>query len=71
MIQSRTHSLAGAWRAELADGSRWEMTLPGTLDENRIGYKDQNANRWHPDDGLGSGQPFDPEAPIPTRLWTS
>ena len=30
------------------------MNLPGTLDENQIGYKDTGANQWHPDAALGN-----------------
>ena len=48
-------SLAGTWKVRLADGSRREMTLPGTLDENRIGSRDAGANQWHADDASGNG----------------
>lgn len=63
-----TYSLEGQWQAELADGSRWQMTLPGTLDENQIGYRDKGANQWHPDVSLGNDGIFDPDAPIGTRF---
>ena len=62
------HSLAGLWEVELADGSRWEMTLPGTLDENHVGYRDAGANQWHPNDGPDGAPAFDADAPIATRL---
>ena len=61
-------SLAGTWKVRLADGSRRVMTLPGTLDENRIGSRDAGANQWHADDASGNGGPFGPDAPIATRL---
>ncbi len=34
------YSLDGNWQVELEDGTEYQMILPGTLDENRIGYKD-------------------------------
>ena len=52
----------------LSDNSRWEATLPGSLDENRIGYRDVGTNQWHPDAGLGNDVLFDSNAPIATRL---
>lgn len=63
------YSLEGLWEAKLEDGTRYEMHLPGTLDENKIGYRDTGANQWHPDAGLGNaGEGFDPDAPIATRF---
>lgn len=32
--------LSGTWSVTLQDGSTWNATLPGTLDENQIGHKD-------------------------------
>lgn len=46
--------LSGVWQADIGDGKTYEMQLPGTLDENKIGYKDTGANQWHPDASLGS-----------------
>ena len=44
---SKLYSLQGAWQAKLADGSTYEIKLPGTLDTNGIGYQDKGANQWH------------------------
>ena len=32
--------LSGQWKAEIGDGNSYEVMLPGTLDENHIGYAD-------------------------------
>lgn len=47
-------SLHGMWTADIGDGKSYPLQLPGTLDENRIGYKDTGANQWHPDATLGN-----------------
>ena len=47
-------SLHGMWTADIGDGRRYSLQLPGTLDENGIGYKDAGANQWHPDADLGN-----------------
>ncbi len=61
--------LEGIWEAELSDGTRWSMKLPGTLDENRIGHKDSGANQWHPDAALGNAaEEIGEDAPIATRF---
>lgn len=63
------YSLEGAWQASLSDGSSYQILLPGTLDENGIGYKDIGANQWHPDAQLGNaGENFDGNAVIATRF---
>ena len=62
------YELKGLWNVELGDGSTYEMTLPGTLDGNKIGYKDDGANQKHPDDGLGNIDTIDMDAPIATRF---
>lgn len=63
------YSLAGSWTAELSDGLKHPMLLPGTLDENRIGYKDLAASSWHPDISLGNGDDKTiPDMPIATRF---
>lgn len=46
--------LTGVWQATLSDGATGEMILPGTLDENAIGYKDYGENQWHPAAELGN-----------------
>lgn len=62
------YALDGTWQVQLKDGSSWQMQVPGTLDENQIGYKDAGANQWHPDATLGNDAIFDEDAPIATRL---
>ncbi len=42
----RTENLAGQWRVDLGDGQLHEATFPGSLDENRIGYRDDGLNQW-------------------------
>lgn len=62
-------SLDGLWEVRLADGTRGQMSLPGTLDENNIGHKDCGANQWHPDAALGNADgEVDKDAPIATRF---
>ena len=61
--------LDGSWRVELEDGTTGQMDLPGTLDENGIGYRDVGANQWHPDAALGNAEEeIDKDAPIATRF---
>lgn len=48
------YDLSGIWQAEIGDGKQYQMKLPGTLDENEIGYEDMGNNQWHPDAALGS-----------------
>lgn len=63
------YSLEGIWQVELDDGTKGQMTLPGTLDENGIGHKDVAAGNWHPDAALGSvGREPDRGAPIAGRF---
>ncbi len=45
-------SLQGVWEADIGDGRRYPMVLPGTLDENGIGHRDARPNQWHPDTDL-------------------
>lgn len=47
------YSLEGTWTVVIGDGESYSMQLPGTLDENQIGKKDQGAGQWHPDAALG------------------
>ncbi|MCD7957721.1 MAG: hypothetical protein LUG93_18630 [Lachnospiraceae bacterium] len=62
------YSLEGNWKVQLPDGFCGEMTLPGTLDENRIGYRDTGSNQWHPADHHGDVRGwFNPENLIATR----
>lgn len=63
------YSLEGKWQVRLEDGTQAEMMLPGTLDENKIGYPDVGVNQWHPDAELGNGkEKIDIFAPIATRF---
>lgn len=41
------YSLAGLWQADIGDGGSYPVTLPGTLDGNRVGPFDQNQNQMH------------------------
>lgn len=50
----KLYSLAGEWQADIGDGQKYMMTLPGTLDENGIGGIDQGSNQWHPESALGN-----------------
>ncbi len=60
------YSLEGVWQADIGDGQRYMINLPGTLDENRIGSKDTGSNQWHPDQD--TGLTFQEGAPICTRF---
>lgn len=63
------YDLSGVWQADIGDGKLYPMTLPGTLDENRIGNRDTGSNQWHPDVALGnrSGE-FEDNDTILTRF---
>lgn len=61
-------SLHGMWAADIGDGKSYPLQLPGTLDENRIGYKDTGANQWHPDAALGNEDKAFRSDEIATRL---
>jgi len=61
--------LNGKWHVVLEDGTKGQMDLPGTLDENGIGHRDVGANQWHPDAVLGNAAgEIDKDAPIATRF---
>lgn len=63
------YDLSGQWKADIGDGNIYVVQLPGTLDENKIGYRDKGKGQWHPDESLGNaGEDFDEKAPISTRL---
>lgn len=65
---SKIYSLKGTWQAKLADGSLYEVQLPGTLDTNGIGDRDKGANQWHPEINLGNAEDIINEnVPIATR----
>jgi len=64
-----TYSLEGKWQADIGDGRSYPKSLPGTLDENRIGGRDTGKNEWHPDSSLGNaGEDFERKGPILTRF---
>ena len=42
--------LSGKWKAELSDGSIYEINLPGTLDTNNIGFEDKLPGKLHQDE---------------------
>ncbi len=58
--------LSGSWICEIP-GFRGEMLLPGTLDENGIGFQDDPLHQWKVDEveRIGFWKPGDP---IVTRL---
>lgn len=61
--------LSGVWQAEIGDGKRYSMRLPGTLDENRIGNKDAAGGPVHPDSDPGNVQDkAGKDMPIATRF---
>ena len=46
----RVTDLSGSWIVELSDGRKAQVTLPGTLDENRIGDPDRQVKKLFTDD---------------------
>lgn len=50
----RFYDLGGLWLADIRDGKQYPVRLPGTLDENGIGYRDSGSVRVHPDEALGA-----------------
>ena len=61
-------SLHGMWTADIGDGESYPLMLPGTLDENKIGYKDTGSNQWHPDAELGNEDKSFHSGEIATRF---
>lgn len=62
-------ALDGLWNADISDGKNYLISLPGTLDENRIGDADSGSNQWHPDAALGNADiGFGADALISTRF---
>lgn len=62
------YTLQGMWTADIGDGNAYPMQLPGTLDENEIGHKDQGLNQWHPDAELGNEKKYFQSEVIATRF---
>lgn len=56
-------SLAGTWEVVLPDASVHTMQIPGTLDENQIGYPDSAKSQLYAE----ADRPF-PDGPIATRF---
>ena len=52
------YALAGSWEA-VWEGASYPVTLPGTLDENNIGYADSGEDqRLPPGERKGGGAPI-------------
>ncbi len=45
--------LSGEYEVILGDKTKHSAVLPGSLDENKIGYEDKPVRQWHPEAGLG------------------
>lgn len=58
--------LSGIWHCRIP-GQRADAILPGTLDENRIGFPDKIAGQWHPDNTVNE-KLLQNEGIIVTRL---
>lgn len=50
--------LSGEYTAVL-NGEKYNVTLPGTLDENCVGEREKVAEKWHPDAALDEAKPKD------------
>lgn len=59
-------TLSGEWDVVFGDGMKAKALLPGTLDENRIGHRDENREQWHPEVQLE--QAAQEDSSILTRL---
>jgi len=66
----RFYDLSGLWQADIGDGRRYPISLPGTLDESGIGYRDWVRGPVHPDEAPGGAPEAENEngAPIATRF---
>jgi len=69
------YSLEGKWEVRLTGAEDQterelchEMILPGTLDENRIGYRDTGKNQWHMEET--NDEEYKPIATRFTRKYT-
>lgn len=60
------YSLEGLWQADIGDGNRYPLLLPGTLDENHIGHKDTAGGQCHPAEDSALSRTAD--APVSTRF---
>ncbi|MCM1174414.1 MAG: hypothetical protein NC341_05110 [Blautia sp.] len=59
----RFYDLSGLWQADIGDGKRYPVRLPGTLDESGIGYPDRRNGQVHPDEALGNHEADGNDAP--------
>lgn len=66
----RFYDLSGLWQADIGDGRHYPISLPGTLDESGIGYRDWVRGPVHPDEAPGGAPEAENEngAPIATRF---
>lgn len=60
--------LSGKWKAELSDGSTYEITLPGTLDTNNIGFADKLSGKLYQDENYVENKALASQEVIATRL---
>lgn len=60
-------SLTGEYVARISDGKEYRCILPGSLDENQIGFADVRAKAWHPDENSNAALASD-NGPIATRF---
>lgn len=62
----KMYDLSGVWQCEIP-GQQAPITLPGTLDEARIGYPDLGGKKWHPDNDTNAAL-YQTDSGIRTRL---
>ena len=60
--------LSGVWKANADRLGEFEVSLPGTLDTNGIGFPDTAGKQWHPDVEIGNAEELIGESAILTRL---
>lgn len=66
VIEMISYDLSGRWSCDIS-GQSGVVSLPGTLDENCVGYPDPVEKQWHMDDAKKIGL-FRDGDPIVTRL---
>ena len=64
----KMHSLQGAWTVHGNGFAGRTAMIPGTLDENSIGFPDEGGNQWHPETTLENEAEFTGQRHILTRL---
>ena len=60
--------LCGNWTAQLEDGSTYSCELPGTLDENNIGYPDKYIGKLYQDENYVENSTLASQEMIATRF---